>query len=88
MESIVKKACILILHEDRFFSLSKKPNDEGIISAMFSEAMTAAIADRIESSKIVQVTQFSDKGLFLLQPLHFYQIDKMVEILEDILLNF
>ncbi len=84
-EVIIKEAIVLIVLGNDFVTFSRYPNSEGFGKANFSFPITAALADRIEKSRIIQVEQISSDGTLNYRRLDFYTTERIIEVFTDIL---
>ncbi len=85
IEVLAKPKVILISSENDFVIFSRHTNSDGFGSATFSFPITAQIADRLESSKIIRVEKMSIDGTLVFTRLPFYTTEKATEIFGDII---
>lgn len=85
IEVLAKPNVVLVSYKNDFVIFSRHTNEAGFGSATFSFPVTAQIANRLESSKIIRVEKASADGILVFSRLPFYTTEKATEIFGDII---
>lgn len=83
--SLIGENLISVRNIDEFAILERRPNAEGLTCITFSTPLTAHDADLIDRSGIVEVIKFSKSGTLVFTRKSFYENNKMIELIFDIL---